>query len=108
MPRLIRSAAMAPILGAAMLGVVALAPGVAAGSTVSALWHMNETSGTVMADSSGNGNDGMLHNVMLGAAGKSGKSYTFGGSQVKSYVEVPNAASLNPGAANIDISFWLR
>ncbi len=108
MPRLIRSAAMAPILGAAMLGVVALAPGVAAGSTVSALWHMNETSGAVMADSSGNGNNGTLHNVTLGAAGKSGKSYTFDGAKAKSYVEVPNAASLNPGSANVTVSFWLR
>ena len=108
MPRSIRSLVAAPILGAAVLGVVALAPGVAAGSTVSALWHMNETSGTVMADSSGNGNNGTLHNVTLGAAGKSGKSYTFGGAKAKSYVEVPNAASLNPGAANVDISLWLR
>jgi hypothetical protein len=62
----------------------------------------------VMADSSGNGNSGTLHNVALGSAGKYGKSYTFGESTAKSYVDVPNSASLNPGSANITISFWLR
>ena len=82
--------------GAALSSVVAgiaLAPGgMASASTVAALWHMDETSGTTMADSSGHGNNGTLHNVTLGAAGKYGKSYTFGGSKAKSYVEVPNSA----------------
>ncbi len=101
------------VVGGVVLSLVAaggaLAPdGMASASTVAALWHMNETSGTTMVDSSGQGNNGTLHNVTLGAAGKSGKSYTFGGSKAKSYVEVPNAASLNPGSANITISFWLR
>ena len=98
--------------GAALSLVVAgsalVSGGVASASTVAALWHMDETSGTTMADSSGHGNNGTLHNVTLGAAGKYGKSYTFGGSKAKSYVEVPNSASLNPGSANITISFWLR
>jgi Concanavalin A-like lectin/glucanases superfamily len=75
-------------------------------AVVAGLWHMNETSGTVMADSSGNGNNGTLYNVTLGAAGKYGTSYTFNGKS--SYVEVPDAPSLNPGSANISISLWLR
>jgi len=75
---------------------------------VAALWHMNETSGTTMADSSGNGNNGTLHNVTLGVAGVSGTGYSFGGSTVKSYVAVPNAPSLNPGSADIHISFHLN
>jgi hypothetical protein len=76
--------------------------------TVAALWHMDETSGTTMADSSGNNNNGTLHNVTLGDPGVSGASYRFGGSTVKSYVSVPNAPSLNPGSADIHISFDLN
>jgi hypothetical protein len=106
--RLSRSVAGGAVLSLVAAGSVLVSGGVASASTVTALWHMDETSGTTMADSSGNGNNGTLHNVTLGAAGKYGKSYTFGGSKAKSYVEVPNAASLNPGSANITISFWLR
>jgi hypothetical protein len=73
---------------------------------LAAQWNMDETSGTTMADSSANGNNGTLHNVTLGAAGVMGTAYTFNGSS--SYVAVPNAASLNPGSANIDISFYLK
>jgi hypothetical protein len=108
MPRLTRGARAVPLMAAAVLGVLALAPGMAAGSTVAALWHMDETSGTTMHDSSGHGNNGTLHNVKLGYAGKYGKSYTFGGYKAKSYVEVPNSKTLNPGSANISVSFWLR
>lgn len=70
---------------------------------LAAQWHMNETSGTTMVDSSGNGNNGTLHSVTLGAVGCSGTAYTFN----RSYAEVPDAPSLNPGSANIDISFCL-
>jgi hypothetical protein len=67
---------------------------------------MNETSGTTMVDSSGHHNNGTLHNVTLGASGFSGKAYSFNGTS--SYVSVPNSASLNPGSANITISFYLN
>ena len=106
--RLSRSVAGGAALSLVVAGSALVSGGVASASTVAALWHMDETSGTTMADSSGHGNNGTLHNVTLGAAGKYGKSYTFGGSKAKSYVEVPNSASLNPGSANITISFWLR
>jgi hypothetical protein len=105
--RLSRSVAGGAVLSV-VTGTALFSGGVASASTTAALWHMNETSGTTMVDSSGNGNNGTLHNVTLGAAGKSGKSYTFGGSTAKSYVQVPNSASLSPGSANITISFWLR
>lgn len=106
--RLSRSVAGGVALSLAAAGSALVSGGMASASTVAALWHMDETSGTTMADSSGHGNNGTLHNVTLGAAGKYGKSYTFGGPKAKSYVEVPNSASLNPGSANITISFWLR
>jgi hypothetical protein len=105
--RLSRSVAGGAVLSV-VTGTALFSGGVASASTTAALWHMNETSGTTMVDSSGNGNNGTLHNVTLGAAGKYGKSYTFGGATAKSYVAVPNSASLNPGSANITISFWLR
>jgi hypothetical protein len=77
--------------------------------TLAAQWHMNEAAGaTTMVDSSGNGNNGTLHNVTAGVTGKVGTAYSFGGSTVKSYVEVPDSPSLNPGAAKINISIWFN
>jgi Concanavalin A-like lectin/glucanases superfamily len=100
------------IAGAGVLaGAVGLLAGAgqASAGTVAALWHMNEPAGsTVMVDSSANGNNGTLHNVTAGAAGHSGTAYKFGGGTVKSYVEVPDSPSLNPGAAGINITFWLN
>src|SRR5690242_5886953 len=105
MSRLARRVIAAAILVATVLGLTLAQAGVAAASTVVALWKMNETSGTTMVDSSGHGHNGTLHHVALGAAGKFGKAYTFDGS---SYVSVPDSASLDPGSANITISFWLK
>jgi hypothetical protein len=76
------------------------------GGSLAAQWLMDETSGTTMADSSGNGNNGTLHKVTLGVAGYVGTAYAFNGQS--SYVSVPNSTSLNPGSANIDISFALN
>ena len=106
MSRLARSVLAAPIAGLAVAGVMALAPaGVASASTVVAFWHMNETSGTTMVDSVGHHN-GTLHNVTLGVSGASGKAYSFNGKS--SYAEVPNSNALNPGNANVTISFYLN
>jgi hypothetical protein len=58
--------------------------------TVVAQWNMNETSGTVMHDSSGNGNNGALYNVQM-----TGSGYVFNGATSKA--EVPNSPSFNPG-----------
>jgi len=103
--KLVRGALAAPIVAATVLGTVVAQADVAAASTVVALWHMNETSGTTMVDSSGHHNNGALHNVTLGGGGFSGKAYSFNGTS--SYVSVPGSASLNPGSANISISFYL-
>jgi hypothetical protein len=103
--KLVRGALAAPIVAATVLGTVVAQADVAAASTVVALWHMNETSGTTMVDSSGHHNNGALHNVTLGGGGFSGKAYSFNGTS--SYVSVPSSASLNPGSANITISFYL-
>jgi Concanavalin A-like lectin/glucanases superfamily len=109
MSRLVRRALVAPVSGAAVLAVVALAPGAAAASTVNALWHMDEAAGaTLMVDSSGHNNTGTLHSVTAGVPGKVGTAYSFGGSKVQSYVEVPDSPTLNPGTAKINISVWFN
>jgi hypothetical protein len=70
-----------------------------------ALWHMDETTGTVMHDSVGSHN-GSLVSVGLGLPGFTGSDYSFNGSS--SYVSVPSAADLNPGTANITMTIHLK
>ena len=70
-----------------------------------ALWHMDERSGTVMADSVGTHN-GTLHSVTLGQTGWLSFGYSFNGSS--SYVEVPNSSDLNPGTKNITITIHMK
>jgi hypothetical protein len=69
-----------------------------------ALWSMDEVDGTVMHDSVG-GHDGSVNSVILGLPGASGNAFGFNG--VSSFAEVPSAADLNPGAANIVIAVRL-
>ena len=70
-----------------------------------ALWHMNETSGKTMFDSIGD-HDGTLFHVELGLPGLSGFAYGFNGAS--SYVSVPSAADLSPGAANVTMTIHLQ
>jgi hypothetical protein len=79
-------------------------PPVASAATVS-LWHMDETSGTVMHDAVG-GNNGTTTAVGLGFPGLSGRAFGFNGSS--SIVTVNSAANLNPGAADFTVSLQLR
>jgi hypothetical protein len=58
-----------------------------------ALWHMDETSGSVMHDSVG-GHDGTLSNVRLGVPGFTNTAFGF----TTSSASVPSAAALNPGS----------
>jgi Concanavalin A-like lectin/glucanases superfamily len=77
-------------------------------------WPMQETSGTTMTDTSGNGNNGTLVGPVKvaqpGPAGSTGLpfAYSFAGSSAKSTVDVPFSSTLVAGTANIDISFWLN
>jgi Concanavalin A-like lectin/glucanases superfamily len=83
-------------------GVVQAAAG---GPKVVALWHMDETSGTTMADSAGS-HTGTLHNITLGQPGFLKQAYGFNGSS--SYVSVPSASDLNPGSANVSLTIHLK
>lgn len=69
-----------------------------------ALWHMDETSGTVMSDSART-HTGTVHSVQLGLPGFSGTAFGFSGA---GYVSVPSAADLNPGSADLTVTIRLK
>jgi hypothetical protein len=72
------------------------------------LWHMDDATGTTMADSTGN-HPGTLHNVALGRPGDPafpGTAYGFNGTS--SYVVVPNADDLNAYDADVHIALSLK
>ncbi len=83
--------------------VVGVTP-TSADANVAALWHMDETSGSMMHDSVGS-HDGSLRSVVLGQSGFSDRAYGFTGS---SKVTVPSASDLNAGSNDITITIHLR
>lgn len=91
------------VVGLAFTGVIAIAAQAQA-STVVALWHMDETSGTVMHDAVG-GNDGRLTDVRIGIPGVRGKAYAFNGSS--SSIIVPSSDALNPGSSDFTVSLFV-
>jgi Concanavalin A-like lectin/glucanases superfamily len=91
-------------IAASALGVILGASSAYAG--VEAVWHFNETSGTVAVDATGNGHNGKLSNVVIGKPGHSGRAYYFNGINAK--VVVPNVSSLRPGSRNVSISVWYK
>ncbi|HET9761798.1 MAG TPA: LamG-like jellyroll fold domain-containing protein [Nocardioidaceae bacterium] len=71
-------------------------------------WHMDSTSGGTMVDSTGN-HDGTLTSSVTSVAGDTafpGTGYHFNGTSSK--VTIPNAADLNPLAADVHIAFSMR
>jgi hypothetical protein len=81
--------------------VAAALPAQALGATA-ALWHMDETSGTVMHDAVGN-HDGTLHHVQMGLPGFLHTAFGFTRSS-NSQATVPSASDLNPGSGSFTIS----
>jgi hypothetical protein len=75
-------------------------------SSVVALWHMDEASGTTMFDSAGQNNGTLTPSVAVGQPGFSGTAYGFDGSS--SYVSVPSADSMNPGSGNFSFTIALQ
>ena len=94
----------AVVAGALALAVPGLGtPSAFAASRAAAVWLMDETSGTTMTDTSGNGNNGTTYNVkMTGASG-----YKFDPAS-RSKVVVPNSATLNPGASTFSYSLKMQ
>ncbi len=91
---------------ATALFAAGLQPPASAVTSTAALWHMDETSGSVMRDSSGHGNDGALHNVALGQLSSQGTAYGFNGKS--SYVSVPDSSSLDPGSVPLSITLNIK
>jgi hypothetical protein len=57
-------------------------------------------------DTSGNSHNGTIHGGVTFTSGKSGQAFSFAGN-VGDYVEVPNAAALEP-AANLTVDMWVK
>lgn len=88
---------------AAVAAATAVVPNPPPTTGVVALWHMDETSGTVAHDAAG-GHDGSLSGVALGVPGFAGTAFGFS----HSTVTVPSAAALNPGGATLRITIHLN
>jgi hypothetical protein len=67
-------------------------------------WKFDEGSGTIAHDSSGNGNDGVIHTATW-TDGIVGKALHFNG--VDSWVEVPNSPTLT-GLSQITVEAWIQ
>ena len=78
-----------------------LAPSPASAAATVALWHLDDT-GTVMADSSGNGLNGKSVGVTLGQPGVAGTAYGF--AKKPAYATVASSTKLNPGTAAFTVS----
>jgi len=99
-----RRASIAAAVACSAAFFVAVAPPASADSSPVALWHMDETSGSVMKDSV-DSHSGKLSAVQLGQPGFLETAYGFTGS---SKVTVPSAGDLNPGSKDIMITLYLK
>ncbi len=68
-------------------------------------WHFDEGSGGVLADSSGNGNDGVIHGATW-VEGKYGQALQFDG--VNDYVNCGNDGSLKRSNTDFTIEAWIK
>lgn len=102
MPMRRRSTIAGSVVALATIVVVSTGGPASAAPQVVGLWHMDETSGTVMNDSSSFGNDGTLEHITFVENGRFGGAYSFNGTN--SIVMIPNHSSLNPGTADIRLS----
>src|SRR4051794_17526421 len=66
---------------------------------------LNENSGTVANDASGNGNTGTLQNGPTWTVGKSGSALSFDG--VNDTVYIANATSLNAVSTGVTVAAWV-
>ena len=84
-------------------------------NTPYAYWHLNETSGTTAADSSGNGRNGTYAHAILGQAGPQPPSFpgfwatnlAAGFNGTNSGVSCGTAASLS-GATDFSVTAWIK
>ena len=92
-------------LGMACLALAVWTAPAAARSGLAGEWKLDEGSGTVAADSSGNGNTGTLSGAVSWVAGVSGRALSFDGSGGQ--VRVPNNPALEPQSA-VTVAAWVK
>jgi len=69
-----------------------------------ALWlKFDETSGTSVAESSGNENSGTFSQAPTWAPGQMGNAATFAGA----YLDIPNSPSMDLAGTNLTIAGWM-
>lgn len=97
------------VAAALALGVALSHSAAASSSGLLGWWTLNETSGIVAHDSSGNGNDGMIsQGVVLGIPGARGTAFGFSSTGIGSWVDVPyGAGTLAPASTQITLSAWI-
>jgi hypothetical protein len=100
-----RSICRAGALVAVVIGALLATASPAQAATVVARWTM-EGSGATMADVTGHGHTGTLHNVDVRQPGQTGFGYGFSGKPA--YVAVPSSSAFSPGTQNIKIAASVR
>jgi hypothetical protein len=81
----------------------------AAQTTLVAHYELNETSGTVAADSSGNGNDGSYTGgVLLGQPGNCPSSTAVEFNGFDAYVDIPPSPSLDALLSDFTVAAWVN
>lgn len=92
-------------VAAALFALAVIAPSASAASSLVGQWHLDEGSGTTVADSSGNGNNGSFGTGLEWVSGRFGTALSFDGSTGQ--VLVPDNNALAPGTA-ISVSAWVK
>src|SRR4029450_8962525 len=93
------------LLGAVIVAVLLATAAPAQAATAVAVWNMDD-SGSTMADSSGRGHTGKLHNVAVRQPGRAGTAFGFLGRP--SYVTVPSSSDFSPGTGNVQFTVNVR
>ena len=96
-------------VGLTSIGLVVAALLVSAGSALgaspSAIWHMDETSGSVAKDATGNGYDGAMQNIKRGVPGVSRTGFEFNGTS--SRILVKDAPGLRAGDKDLVVTVYV-
>lgn len=92
---------------ASAVAVFALSTGTALAASPTAMWHLDEKSGSIASDATGHGYNGAIKNVKLGVPGKSGTAFEFNGTS--SRILVNDAPGLRAAdrdlVATLSVSF---
>jgi hypothetical protein len=92
-------------LAALLAALAAMTPASASAATnLGALWHLDESSGTTAADTSGNANHGTINGAPARIAGRFGRSLRFDGTDDN--VFIAQSSSLEP--QSITTEAWVR